>query len=608
MKKAFALLFTFLMLFCSSLLLAQKAIPVTNKRLNSDTTTFRFAIVSDRTGGMRAGVFKEAIQKLEIMQPEFVLSVGDLIDGYTEDSDVWNDQWDEFDAIVNYLSMPFYYVPGNHDTSNELLTHVWHERHGRDYYHFLYKKVLFIALNTDEIEGGGISVDQSNYINTILSQNTDVDWTLIFMHRPLWSYEDKQGYEAIEKSLNSRSYTLFSGHHHNYRYKVHNGMEHYTLATTGGGSWMRNPQIGELDHITWVTMKPTGPTVAHIDINGIYDKTLVPDKDYEDINALRQGSWLNIKPKILSSSKISELTFTLSLDNPTNRTLKINGNLNQLAGFKASKSALNESISVGEAKTVDITYTPLTAMVDLTDFTNKKQSLTFTASFDRSLEDLDEIQLETSARLLIDWPQQLKSIPSNQLIVIDGLMHDKAWENTPAIVVEQPQYVHEDWDWKGKDDGNFSFKITKNEDFLYVGIAFFDEKNIAVPDDLKALQDRFILHFSRLEEEKLTNAIEVQLAYSGKISAPLIEAKNMDRKNIQAAITRIDSTNQTLEIAIPISSLNFSIDDGFRFNVGIMDHDRPENTKPSVLWWRPIWGSKLDYNQSGRFIPQSNSR
>ena len=24
----------------------------------------------------------------------------------------------------------------------------------------------------------------------------------------------------------------------------------------------------------------------------------------------------------------------------------------------------------------------------------------------------------------------------------------------------------------------------------------------------------------------------------------------------------------------------------FRLNVGWQDHDRPENTKPSVLWWR----------------------
>lgn len=254
---------------------SQSKIPVTDKKTNNAESTFCFAIVSDRTGGMRGGIFDGAMDQVEMLQPKFVISVGDLIDGYTEDPEVWNAQWDEFDAIIEKLSMPFYYVPGNHDTNNELLTKVWRERYGRDYYHFKYKDVLFLSLNTDEIEGGGIGVPQIEYFEKVLQENKDVKWILLFMHRPVWSYGDRMGYDDIEKALGDRNYTAFSGHHHNYRYKVQNGMEHFTLATTGGGSWMRNPDVGELDHITWVTMKEKGPEVAHIDINGIYGKNLV---------------------------------------------------------------------------------------------------------------------------------------------------------------------------------------------------------------------------------------------------------------------------------------------------------------------------------------------
>ena len=152
----------------------KETVPVSSKPFNNSEQTFRFAIVSDRTGGMRGGVFKEAIGKLNILQPEFVLSVGDLIDGYTEDPEVWNAQWDEFDGMINNLEMPFYYVAGNHDTSNELLTNVWQARHGRDYYHFKYKDVLFLALNTDEIKNGGISKDQIQYFQKVLAKNNDV--------------------------------------------------------------------------------------------------------------------------------------------------------------------------------------------------------------------------------------------------------------------------------------------------------------------------------------------------------------------------------------------------------------------------------------------------
>ena len=240
MKKTdFMLILVVGLMVTSSTIFAQTEIPVTEKKVNNAESTFRFAIVSDRTGGMRGRIFEEAAEKLNLLQPEFVLSVGDLIDGYTEDPEVWNAQWDEFDAIVNKLDMPFYYVPGNHDTSNELLTEVWRERHGRDFYHFIYKNVLFLALNTDQIKNGGIGEDQIKYFQNVLKENKDVQWTLLFMHRPLWSYGDRAGYGEIEEALGDRNYTLFSGHHHNYRYKMQNGMEHYTLATTGGGSYMR---------------------------------------------------------------------------------------------------------------------------------------------------------------------------------------------------------------------------------------------------------------------------------------------------------------------------------------------------------------------------------
>ncbi len=47
--------------------------------------TFQFAIVSDRTGGMRPGVFEKAVEKLNLLQPAFVMSIGDLIEGNTAD-------------------------------------------------------------------------------------------------------------------------------------------------------------------------------------------------------------------------------------------------------------------------------------------------------------------------------------------------------------------------------------------------------------------------------------------------------------------------------------------------------------------------------------------
>lgn len=63
-----------------------------------------------------------------MLQPEFVINVGDSVEGYSDDKGELNEQWDEFDSMVDKLQMPFFRAVGNHDMSNELMREVWHER------------------------------------------------------------------------------------------------------------------------------------------------------------------------------------------------------------------------------------------------------------------------------------------------------------------------------------------------------------------------------------------------------------------------------------------------------------------------------------------------
>src|ERR1700722_1163527 len=79
---------------------SEKRNPVTHLKLNNDPSEFQFAIVSDRTGGHRARIFSRAIEQLNLLQPEFVVSVGDLIEGYSQDKKELNRQWREFQSFV----------------------------------------------------------------------------------------------------------------------------------------------------------------------------------------------------------------------------------------------------------------------------------------------------------------------------------------------------------------------------------------------------------------------------------------------------------------------------------------------------------------------------
>jgi serine/threonine-protein phosphatase CPPED1 len=255
--------------------------PWTHLRLNDAEETFHFVVVSDRTGGHRARIFSEAVERINLMQPAFVISVGDLIEGYTKDAGRVAEEWKEFQTYTHRLQMPFFYVPGNHDLTNSVQEDIWKDRFGRRYYHFLYKDVLFLAVNTDDPnadnkDSAKISPEQVNYFKKVLADNPGVRWTIVCLHKPIWTHADldTNGWLDMEKNLAGRNYTVFAGHIHRYQKFVRQGMNYYQLATTGGGSKLRGMRYGEFDHVAWVTMGKQGPTIANIMLDGIYPEDL----------------------------------------------------------------------------------------------------------------------------------------------------------------------------------------------------------------------------------------------------------------------------------------------------------------------------------------------
>lgn len=276
--------------------------PWTHSDFRDNPDSFHFAILGDRTGGHREGVFPEAARKLNLLQPAFVMSVGDLIEGYIEDQAELRSQWQEFDGFLEALDMPFFHVPGNHDVTNETMVKVWEERYGKRHYSFVYNDVLFLCLDSQDgprPEGSrntvrGLSQRQVSWAKGVLQRHPDVRWTCVFMHQPLWLYEERgaadtgkiraQGFHTIEQVLQARPYTVFAGHWHSFtKYRRH-GRDYFILATTGAASALRGPSFGQFDHATWVTMTPQGPKLAILLIDGIF-----PDSVHTEVHDAFRG-------------------------------------------------------------------------------------------------------------------------------------------------------------------------------------------------------------------------------------------------------------------------------------------------------------------------------
>jgi hypothetical protein len=263
--------------------------PWTHTKFLNNPDHFQFAIVSDRTGGVRRGIFPRAVRKLNELQPEFVMSVGDLITGGAKQKkeSVLLKQWQEFNSFIKDFDMPFFYLPGNHDVSNEVGDRVWDRLFGVRYYSFVYKGVLFLCLNTQEGPGWrppSLGEEQIKWAVEELKKHHKVRWTMVFIHQPLWLMEEgieirregkktlrksDTGWPKVEAALADRKYTVFAGHIHHYGKYIRNERAYYMLGTTGGGSQLRGTSFGEFDHATWVTMTDNGPRLANLLIDGI---------------------------------------------------------------------------------------------------------------------------------------------------------------------------------------------------------------------------------------------------------------------------------------------------------------------------------------------------
>ena len=283
--------------------------PWTHEAFDADHDKFTFAIFSDLTGGEREKIYEIAVAQLNLLRPELIMNVGDLIEGDSDSVDGLNSEWDWFDERTDRARAPVFYAGGNHDLTGKLLRDVWSQRYGPTYYHFVYKNVLFLVLDTEdntpermqeifelrneaiaifEAEGeeafaqteyaraperssGTIGPEQSAYFQQVLAENPEVRWTFLFIHKPAWRREGEATFADIERALADRPYTVFFGHYHVYSHEERLGRDYVGLATTGGEQY---PQSGQsMDHVTLVTVSATGVDIANLKMAGILDKT-----------------------------------------------------------------------------------------------------------------------------------------------------------------------------------------------------------------------------------------------------------------------------------------------------------------------------------------------
>jgi calcineurin-like phosphoesterase family protein/PA14 domain-containing protein len=329
--------------------------PWTNTDFYNDPSNFQFALVSDNTGGSREGVFDLAMDKLNLMMPEFVLSIGDLIEGYTENREQINKEWEEFNLMVEKLKMPFFYLPGNHDITNTVMQEEWEKRYGRRYYNFTYKDVLFIILDSNDDDDQSITEAQTNYALKAIEENKNVKWTFVLVHHPIWKYDTGGRFEKIEEALSIRKHTVLAGHEHHYQHIERKKTNYYVLGTTGGGSRLRGNKFGEFDHIVWMTMTENGPIMANLRLDGILTHDISNEATHGMAKALLENT--AFENLVLTNSGEKFINGTVYFRFQNTSTVPLELNLSFLHHHQVDIIPAKEKIKLtpGEVRIVEIT-------------------------------------------------------------------------------------------------------------------------------------------------------------------------------------------------------------------------------------------------------------
>lgn len=328
--------------------------PWTNLSFNNDPDNFQFAIASDRNGGNRPGIFEEAVKKLNLMQPEFVLSVGDLIKGYTTDTTEISRQWAEVNKTISGLKMPYFYLPGNHDITNKVMEKEWERHFGSRYYSFTYKNTLFVILDSNDDDDFNLTRKQTDFAINTLKDNSKVRWTFLLMHHPIWTYKTDGRFQEIETALKGRKYSVIAGHEHHYHQAEKNGSNYYILSTTGAGSKLRGNYFGEFDHISWVTMSKDGPIMANLRLDGILPHDVSNEKTEELAKPLIENGKMNYSLNCNNSSKFTNGTLKLFFKNPTKTRLLVNVDFFHHHQLQIKNSALQQIVEPGGKQTIEI--------------------------------------------------------------------------------------------------------------------------------------------------------------------------------------------------------------------------------------------------------------
>jgi len=196
---------------------------------------FDFAILGDRTGNAVPGVYEQVSKEIAGRHPDFVINVGDTIEGLDDTTAVA--QWDQIRLVwKDFGDIPFYVVPGNHDIWSPTSEQIWRAQTGHPpQYSFDFRGIHVTVLDNSCTEGLG--ADQMSFLESDLASHAGQNPKFIFFHRPYWLVPIKFQNGNFPLHRIARKYGagfVVSGHAHEFDRSEYEGVQYVMVGSSGG--------------------------------------------------------------------------------------------------------------------------------------------------------------------------------------------------------------------------------------------------------------------------------------------------------------------------------------------------------------------------------------
>ena len=442
-KILYTVLFS-LLIFCSAC------------SIDSKPDKFRFIVWGD-TQFHNPNVFRKTVLQTELLKPDFVIHVGDIIHGYTYNPKIAKRQWEAFKNNISPLTVPFYPTPGNHDVTTAEIEPVYGEIWGNDryYYSFDHGNSHFIVLDVYmNQQFDTIPEDEMLWLKSDLEKNRNKDNIFISLHSPL-HLNRNYNWEPVQRLLSEYPVkAIFTGHYHIYDYCQKDSIDYFCLNSSGNMVYY-NHLSGYSHHYLLVTVDGNDVEYAVFERDGIYPRDVVPSGEY------------TYAKNYLEKEK------TIIIPDPSERSLKTKL---EIPLFNRSDTTCNYRL-VWESDYPEWKIEPWIAHCSLSSGEQRVLRYRINASKNSyNRESLPKLKVSTSYlnsqgretgfyyyyRLFI--PPTTEADPLMESLNTDGILDESCWSLTTGI-----SSLETDTRGTPAEEEN-SIKILYDRDYIYIGV------------------------------------------------------------------------------------------------------------------------------------------